>query len=85
MDRLDQLQRAFGSLQLATEKREQMEQQLRNKLEKELEELRQQEQVHFKYPCFYHPSQFKVVQGFLSKTYNQKLYQFLNVTVITTV
>lgn len=44
MERLDQLQKAFGSLQLATEKREQMEQQLRNKLENELEQLRQQEQ-----------------------------------------
>lgn len=43
MDRLDQLQKAFGSLQLATEKREQMEQQLRVKLETELDELRQQE------------------------------------------
>ncbi|CAE1331944.1 AMOTL [Acanthosepion pharaonis] len=43
MERLDQLQKAFGSLQLATEKREQMEQQLRNKLENELEQLRQQE------------------------------------------
>ncbi|GAB1599073.1 angiomotin-like [Argonauta hians] len=40
MDRLDQLQKAFVSLQMATEKRELMEQQLRNKLEKELGQLR---------------------------------------------
>ncbi|XP_029635214.1 angiomotin [Octopus sinensis] len=46
MDRLDQLQKAFVSLQMATEKREQMEQQLRNKLEKELGQLRIFEKVN---------------------------------------
>lgn len=41
VDRVDQLQRALASLQFASGKREQTEKQLRNKLEKELESMRQ--------------------------------------------
>jgi len=45
MERLDQLQKAFSSLQATYEKREQMEKQLRTKLEKELDTLKAQQKV----------------------------------------
>lgn len=44
MERLDQLQKAFSSLQVACEKREQMEKQLRSRLEKEVETMKSQHQ-----------------------------------------
>ncbi|KAK3095196.1 hypothetical protein FSP39_011357 [Pinctada imbricata] len=43
MERLEQLQKSFSSLQAACEKREQMEKQLRTRLEKELDTLKSQQ------------------------------------------
>lgn len=45
MERLENLQKAFSSLQAACSKREQMEKQLRTRLEKENETLKQQIKV----------------------------------------
>ena len=52
MERLENLQKAFSSLTAACSKREQMEKQLRTRLEKENDVLRLQAKVYFQnYSC----------------------------------
>ena len=82
LERLDKLTNAFTSLQAACEKRENMEKQLRSKLEKEVELLKSQK-VYMSYKTRYFFRSLMLLYKILMLLYN-KLHMYSEASLIRT-